>query len=300
MSGGGGVGELPRKEASVLKGHEGAVLAARFNADGNYCLSCGKDRTIRLWNPHRGILIKTYKAHGREVRDVHCTQDNSKLSSCGGDRQVFYWDVATGRVIRKFRGHDSEVWYDRSVRAWDCRSHSTEPIQIIDTFLDSVMSVSLTKSEIIAGSVDGTIRTFDIRIGREISDDLGQPVNCIALSNDGNCILASCLDSTLRLLDRLFLFSCVLTEEVSANLAYLLTVSFLLQSYKMDCLLTNNDACVTGGSEDGIIFFWDLVDASVVTSFRAHASVVTSVSYHPTDSCMISASVDGTIRVWKT
>lgn len=28
------------------------------------------------------------------------------------------------------------------------------------------MSVCLTKSEIIAGSVDGTVRTFDIRIGR--------------------------------------------------------------------------------------------------------------------------------------
>lgn len=48
----------------------------------------------------------------------------------------------------------------------------------------------------------------------------------------------------------------------------------LFQSYKMDCLLTNNDAYVTGGSEDGIIFFWDLVDASIVSSFRAHASVV--------------------------
>lgn len=66
--------ELPTKEANVLRGHEGAVLAARFNADGNYCLSCGKDRTIRLWNPHRGIHIKTYKSHGREVRDVHVTQ----------------------------------------------------------------------------------------------------------------------------------------------------------------------------------------------------------------------------------
>lgn len=132
--------DLPRKEATVLRGHEGAVLAARFNGDGNYCLSCGKDRTIRLWNPHRGIHIKTYKSHGREVRDVHVTsyapsplstdsdshsscintnrfflkkndlsRDNSKLISCGGDRQIFYWDVATGRVIRKFRGHDSEV-----------------------------------------------------------------------------------------------------------------------------------------------------------------------------------------------
>ncbi|CAA3031199.1 WD repeat domain-containing 83 [Olea europaea subsp. europaea] len=293
--------DLPRKEANVLRGHEGAVLAARFNRNGEYCLSCGKDRTIRLWNPHRGLHIKTYKSHGREVRDVHVTPDNSKLCSCGGDRQVFYWDVATGRVIRKFRGHDSEVnavkfneyssvvvsaGYDRSVRAWDCRSHSTEPIQIIDTFSDSVMSVCLTNTEIIAGSVDGTVRTFDIRIGREISDNLGQPVNCISLSNDANCILASCLDSTLRLLDR---SSGELLQEYKGHTC---------KSFKMDCCLTNTDAYVTGGSEDGFIYFWDLVDASVISSFRAHVSVVTSVSYHPKENCMITASVDGTIRVW--
>ncbi|KAI9127887.1 hypothetical protein K1719_000880 [Acacia pycnantha] len=61
-------------------------------------------------------------------------------------------DVATGCVIRKSRGHDGEVndvefkehasvvvsaGYDLSLRAWDWRSHSTEPIQIIDTFSDS-------------------------------------------------------------------------------------------------------------------------------------------------------------------
>lgn len=107
--------------------------------------------------------------------------------------------------------------------------------QIIDSFSDSVMSVCLTKTEIIGGSVDGTVRTFDIRMGRcvscnmmitlhfcvyvcvyylslscdlffavcrEISDHLGQPVNCISLSNDENCVLANCLDSTLRLLDK--------------------------------------------------------------------------------------------------
>lgn len=30
------------------------------------------------------------------------------------------------------------------------------------------MSVCVTKSEIIAGSVDGTVRTFDIRMGRYV------------------------------------------------------------------------------------------------------------------------------------
>ena len=55
--------------------------------------------------------------------------------------------------------------------------------------------------------------------------------------------------------------------------------SFILnypQSYKLDCCLTNTDAHVTGGSEDGFVYFWDLVDASVVSKFRAHALVVIS------------------------
>ena len=33
---------LPCQEARALKGHEGAVLAVRFNDQGTYCLSCGK------------------------------------------------------------------------------------------------------------------------------------------------------------------------------------------------------------------------------------------------------------------
>lgn len=53
------------------------------------------------------------------------------------------------------------------------------------------------------------------------------------------------------------------------------------QSFKMDCCLTNTDAHVAGGSEDGFIYFWDLVDASVASSFRAHSSVVKSSLTHP-------------------
>lgn len=56
------------------------------------------------------------------------------------------------------------------------------------------------------------------------------------------------------------------------------------QSYKMDCCLTNTDAHVAGGSEDGFIYFWDLVDASVASSFRAHSSVVSPLYSPPLSS----------------
>jgi mitogen-activated protein kinase organizer 1 len=131
---------LPSKSETTLLGHDGAVMCVAFNSDGNYCLSGGQDRTVKLWNPAKGSLIKTYSAHAHAVLDVSTAKDNAKIASVGGDKNgPFYWDVASGRVIRKFRGHTAKVnavsfvaddtllvtrSYDRSVRVWDCRSNS--------------------------------------------------------------------------------------------------------------------------------------------------------------------------------
>lgn len=50
--------------------------------------------------------------------------------------------------------------------------------------------------------MDGTVRQFDIRMGMMLTDNLHEPVTGIAVSHDGNCILASCLDNSMRLLDK--------------------------------------------------------------------------------------------------
>ena len=98
---------LPCKETNQLEGHQGAVRAVRFNYDGNYCLTCGGDKLLKLWNPHRGVLLKTYSGHGYEVLDAVGSSDNSRLASCGGDKTVVQWDVTTGQIMRRFRGHTS-------------------------------------------------------------------------------------------------------------------------------------------------------------------------------------------------
>jgi hypothetical protein len=49
--------------------------------------------------------------------------------------------------------------------------------------------------------VDGTVRRFDIRMGRVYSDDVGPAVTGVAVTRDGAAVLAACLDSRLRLLD---------------------------------------------------------------------------------------------------
>ena len=65
--------ELPETLTDSLDCDQGAVRAVRFNVDGNYCLTCGSDKSLKLWNPKRKLVLKTYTGHGYEVLDARGT-----------------------------------------------------------------------------------------------------------------------------------------------------------------------------------------------------------------------------------
>ena len=91
--------------------------------------------------------------------------------------------------------------------------------------------------------------------------------------------------------------------------------------YKIDSSLTHDDACIVSGSEDGKIYFWELVEvtevrencviivcllqSTVVQTLqqldgRGRSScVVYSLSYHPSKPCLLTVGSQGPVRVWK-
>lgn len=85
------------------------LICDTFLVDGTYCLTCGSDRKLKLWNPHRGVTLKTYGGHGDEVMDACASCDSSQIVSCGLDKSVILWDVATGTPVRRLRGHAGSV-----------------------------------------------------------------------------------------------------------------------------------------------------------------------------------------------
>jgi mitogen-activated protein kinase organizer 1 len=99
------VDSLPNTLVHELSGHQGAVRAVRFNRSGEYCLTCSSDKTVKLWNPHKGLSIKTYRGPGQEVLDAAAAHDNGRLVCGGGDKIIYLLDVSTGQPIRKYRGH---------------------------------------------------------------------------------------------------------------------------------------------------------------------------------------------------
>ena len=177
--------------------------------------------------------------------------------------------------------------YDKAVKVWDCRSRSVEPVQVMQHFSDSVMSVVVSnRSDILAGSIDGTVRRFDVRMGRLITDLVHNPITCVAVASDGNIILTACMDSCIRLLDRA---DGDLLSEYRGHLH---------RSTKVDVSFTPKDGYVVACSEDGRIVYWDVVEGNKALEFTAHAVTVCSLAMHPESKRLLTSSLDGTLKVW--
>lgn len=50
--------------------------------------------------------------------------------------------------------------------------------------------------------MDGCIRTYDLRKGQVLCDDFEAPVTSLALAKDRKSLIANCLDSRVRFIDK--------------------------------------------------------------------------------------------------
>ncbi|BFZ16790.1 hypothetical protein BsWGS_19829 [Bradybaena similaris] len=293
----------PNRKTQTIDCKQGAVRSVRFNVDGSYCLTCGSDKTIKLWNPLRNLQLKTYTGHGYEVMEAQSSGDNSQICSGGMDKAVVLFDVASGKTVRKYRDHAGTVncvsfneestlilsgSIDCSVRVWDIRGSKHKPVQVMDEAKDSVTSVQVSDHEILTGSADCCVRRYDLRIGRMFSDFVGKTVTCVRFTQDGQCVLVGSTDASVKLLDK------DTGEMLNEYLGH------KNSNYKIDCCLNHKDTHILSGSEDGCVFIWDLVEASLVHKLDHEVSrTVHSLSFHPRDPVLLTACGDK-VMVWES
>lgn len=61
---------LPHVCSQVLRGHKGNINTVKFTRNCEYCFSGGSDKSVRLWNPQKGMLLKEFVGHGYDVFDI--------------------------------------------------------------------------------------------------------------------------------------------------------------------------------------------------------------------------------------
>ncbi|CAF0952208.1 unnamed protein product [Brachionus calyciflorus] len=273
---------------------QGAIRAVRFNKDGNYCITCGADKSVKLWNPYKQLKLKTYTGHSQEVIDADCSSDHSFICTGSVDKSVFYIDVKTAQIIRKYRAHIGRVncvrfnleesnlilsgSIDGKVRIWDLRSKSYEPLQEIDDFKDSVTHIDLNNHQILVSCLDKRVRLYDVRFGNMKCDYIGYPVTCSTLSKDDQCILVSLLDNRILLIDK---FTGEMLNEYKGHIN---------KDYQVESCMNNSSSVVISGSEDGNVYLWDVVDGKIKQKLRhLNKRTVHSISYNPLEDKILSA-----------
>jgi mitogen-activated protein kinase organizer 1 len=344
---------FPTAPIALLTGHNGPVHAVAYSSgSASYILTGSADRTIRLYNPSKAPptgpthpsrltgpsnkyssqnnevlstpgLVKKYSSHTYEILSISVNEANDRFVSTGGDRTIFLWDVETAQTVRRWTGQfghtgrvnrgvfggegDSVVVsgsYDGTVRIWDVKSNNHKPIMMFDDARDSVTDVVVCDGEIISASVDGKVRSYDLRMGMCQVDVIGQPVTSLSVSKKGTEMLVSSLDSTVRLMDR--------------------TNGQLLKAYRDEAFVNTdmrvrstlglNDSVVVSGSDDGMVYVWDLLEGECLHKFKhsemrevkgktssgekTKKDVVPAVAFCKSRKEWASTGGDGNVVVW--
>lgn len=101
-----------RRLLRTLREHNGYVSAVAWSPNGNILASCGRDGTVRLWNPNSGINYAVLRGHTERVESVAFSPDGKTLASGGQDRTIRIWDVNTRRHLRTIDFTDLAVAID--------------------------------------------------------------------------------------------------------------------------------------------------------------------------------------------
>ena len=147
--------------------------------DNDRLLTASIDREIKLWHLEKETnSILTLKGHSRSVDAICLIGNGQTLVSTGADQSLRVWDMESGTLIRTMNQHT------KPVNALELR-----PIR------DGLPMVA-------SAARDRTIRFWQPTIGRMVRYIRldSEPLN-IAWTNDGDRVLATCVDGRVRIID---------------------------------------------------------------------------------------------------
>jgi len=249
---------------STFSAEQGAIRCVRFNKSGDYCLTGGADKSIKLWKPSTALCLNSYKAHSGDILDLMASSDNSNIISASSDCKGYLWDVATCKVLRKFmpnngplnaikfNKYDSLVFTgstDSKVKIYDIKGSLKDPIMILADSADSITSLDIGESKLVCSTAHGQIITYDLRNNSVHLDcvSLG-PIYCAKILNSDNFAIITSDKNSLRMFN---------LEDGSQTKKFQSKQSF--GSFKVECALDSSQMNVYVGSQDGKIYSFDVL-----------------------------------------
>jgi serine/threonine protein kinase/WD40 repeat protein len=176
-------------ELMTFRGHELGIARIAFCGDGRRIVSCGSDKTIRVWDVETGKELRRL-AHGEGVSDLAIFPDGRRVLATSGDASIV-WNLETGRQVRRISRTASSVAVspdgrralfgkDTAVWLWDLERD--EKLEQLQAYIPEYRFKEL-------------VRDLEIEQLRGHT----QPVWRVAFSPDGRRGVSTSFDRTVRI-----------------------------------------------------------------------------------------------------
>ncbi|TMQ33708.1 MAG: hypothetical protein E6K70_11650 [Planctomycetota bacterium] len=254
-----------REVYGILDDGSGDRLALAVSKDGRYFLTSHRgDGVVRLGEVVTGKEIRRFEGHTADVHVVALSPDERQAVSGGDDRTLRLWHVKTGKERRRIVSSTGNI---------KCAAFAPDGQHVLSGHY--------------AEGSDNLIVFWDVESGKEVRRFAGhtRDVTAVVFLPDGQRFLSASLDGTLRLWS-------VPTGTELLRLEHRGGVHDAAVS-------PDGRQVLSAGFGDKTIRLWDLVNGSELCHFEGHWAAVLGVAFAPDGSQALSASADGTARLWR-
>jgi WD40 repeat protein len=283
------------RASKTLTGHWDSVTAVAFTPGGKRAVSSAKDSTVRTWDLATGRQIQGKPGHWGAVGAIAVSPDGTRALTGGDDRAVKVWDTSDGSEVASLGGH-------------------LAPVRAVAFSRDGRLALS--------GSQDGAVLLHEVASWTLVGTfEAKKGLGSVGFSSDGRRVLIAGTDqvatfelSTGRCLESIEVQPRALDTTIAGDRTGLVTDSGLAWSLRVlndrtgIAIAASRSpswlVAVAGSVERALtargrgLKVWDLDTLRLLKELEGHDDAITAVAISADGKLGLSASHDGTARVW--
>ena len=245
------------------------VLGAGFSGDGSALLTATESGAVSFRDAQSGKLLKSLDVHQKEIRGVEVSPDGRLLAFAGADDSITLCDGQTGAAIRTLRAH---------------------------TGIIHALRFSVDGRILASGGADKSIRIWNVQSGEllQVMQDPEDAVTALAFWPDGTRLMSGIAhDAPFSHRGRYQIWDVSSAQRISES----------TPTYAVSAVAVRPDGRMVALAYRGDGNWWnlDLLRADESRALRryvAHRNRITAITFTPDGRSVVSAGMDGAIRVW--